>query len=897
MKSCLLFKRSCSFFHLYKITCLILISAQSYSQKLSIDPLNFKVEEELGQYQISDNGRYILYAVGSIVYIHDVQTNKIIRSIANSSSEKFTADSKFLVYFKEDSLHIWNIGNDKTQSIPDCRYFEIIHDEKTEMVVVQQPQKVSVLNLKNLREYHLPAGKVRTNKEGTVLLITQPHKLFRVDLRSFKLQVIYEGSPPTKYSFNKTGKQLAFFVKENNQVHLFFWTEKMPYAIPKTPDVSNTQTDSFKLADTELQFSDDNEYLVCNIIRSKKVDAPIEGLSSVNIWNYKDPYFQPAQLKGKGAPKKKLQAIINIHHPIVNIIEQDGEVPVYNALIGNYFLFQTAETNDSYYNSKNWPSVYLVNVKTGERETVANKEASKYSELRLSPKGRFVIWFSHKDLQYHSYEISTKVTRVITKNEPIDIYDEVEYKKARIGCFGIAGWIEEENSVVVYDEFDLWEIDLQGKRPAINLTHNYGKNNGVILGVVSPNYNDNFHTDQTLLLSAFNPENKECGFSLLMLKERSVTKAKMEACNMYIARGVSSKGPIPLKAKNINRYLIIKMTASQAPNLFITDDFKVYSVVSNIQLYSKYNWLTAQLIKYPMLNGGTGTAILYRPQNFDSTKRYPIIFNFYEHRSDELHEFLRPDLTAHNINIPVFVSNNYLVCVPDVSSWPGHRGEGTYNCIVGAAQYMSTFRWVDSTRMAIQGHSYGGFQTNYLVTHSTLFAAACEMAGTSNSVSSFNYINFDGNYRGQHFETYSQGAAQGLGVTPWVNPNAYINESAVFAADKAKTPLLMAHCRKDNQVPFEQAIELYTSLKRAQKAVWFLEYDNSDHQLINYEDQKDFTIRLFQFFDHYLKHKPAPSWMTRGVPAYLKGTTTGYDPDPQGWCSDSCVICKYKQYE
>jgi len=171
-----------------------------------------------------------------------------------------------------------------------------------------------------------------------------------------------------------------------------------------------------------------------------------------------------------------------------------------------------------------------------------------------------------------------------------------------------------------------------------------------------------------------------------------------------------------------------------------------------------------------------------------------------------------------------------------------------------------------------------------------LFAAACEAAGGSNSISSYGLLDGGGYHRGKHTETSSQGAAQGIGVTPWTNPAAYIEESSVFRLQNVTTPLLMMHCRKDPQVPFEQAVELFTGLKRAGKSVWLLEYDNGGHTLEG-QEAMDFTFRLQQFFDHYLMGTPAPVWMTAGIPANLKGTMTGYEIDSTGNCSITCKIC------
>jgi dipeptidyl aminopeptidase/acylaminoacyl peptidase len=148
-----------------------------------------------------------------------------------------------------------------------------------------------------------------------------------------------------------------------------------------------------------------------------------------------------------------------------------------------------------------------------------------------------------------------------------------------------------------------------------------------------------------------------------------------------------------------------------------------------------------------------------------------------------------------------------------------------------------------------------------LVTHSKLFAAACEAAGISDQISSYGELAGDGGSREQLYELGVQIKGYGIGITPWTAPQLYMENSPIFYVDKVSTPLLMMHNKEDGAVPFGQAIELFQALKRAGKQVWLLEYDHEGHTLQDDEHAMDFTTRMQQFFDHYLKGAPAPKWM------------------------------------
>ena len=317
----------------------------------------------------------------------------------------------------------------------------------------------------------------------------------------------------------------------------------------------------------------------------------------------------------------------------------------------------------------------------------------------------------------------------------------------------------------------------------------------------------------------------------------------------------------PIKAKDVSAWLVERMTASVSPNLYFTRDFKSFKKLSYVEPERNYNWLTTELVTWKMANGQLSQGILYKPENFDYGKKYPSILTYYEKRSDQLNEFIPPDYAVDRMNIPSYVSRGYLVFVPDIYYSPGHNGDAVGNAVVSAAEYLSRLHFVDAKKLGLMGHSFAGWETNYLITHSHLFAAACEAAGVSDQVSAYAQLNYGTwNSRQQFYETDAQGSAYGLDVTPWTRPDLYIGNSPIFRIGDITTPLLMMHCAFDSSVPFEQAIELFTGMKRAGKKVWLLQYDNDGHDL-NPEHAKDYTIRMQQFFDHYLKDAAAPHWM------------------------------------
>jgi dipeptidyl aminopeptidase/acylaminoacyl peptidase len=277
-------------------------------------------------------------------------------------------------------------------------------------------------------------------------------------------------------------------------------------------------------------------------------------------------------------------------------------------------------------------------------------------------------------------------------------------------------------------------------------------------------------------------------------------------------------------------------------------------------------------MKWKMFDGKESEGLLFKPENFDPKKKYPVIFYFYERNADNLYNYRAPAPSASVVNIPYFVSNGYLVFDPNIWYKNGQPGESAYNSVVSAAKMIAKLPYVDSTKMAIQGQSWGGYQVSYLVTRTNMFAAAGAGAPVANMTSAYGGIRWGSGLNRQFQYERSQSR---IGATLWQRQDLYIKNSPLFAANKVNTPLLIMHNDMDGAVPWYQGIEYFTALRRLGKKVWMLQYNGEDHNLVERRNRKDLSIRLGQFFDHYLKGAPAPKWMTEGVPATEKGIDWG----------------------
>jgi len=329
------------------------------------------------------------------------------------------------------------------------------------------------------------------------------------------------------------------------------------------------------------------------------------------------------------------------------------------------------------------------------------------------------------------------------------------------------------------------------------------------------------------------------------------------------------------QAENARRYIYTKSSVSQPADVYVSADLKTETKLSAINAQQKdYNWLTAELVHWTTPQGHAATGVLYKPENFDPTKKYPMVAYFYEKLSDGIYRYQAPAPTPSRLDIITFASNGYLVFTPDISYTVGEPGPSAVEYVNSGVEALKQNPWVDAAHIGIQGQSWGGYQVAYLITQTNLYAAAWAGAPVVNMTSAYGGIRWESGMSRQFQYERTQSR---IGGTLWEKPEAYIRNSPLFALPKVQTPVVIMSNDADGAVPWYQGIEMFTDLRRLGKPVWLLQYNGEAHNLVKRENRKDISIRELQFFDHYLKGAPAPVWLDKGVPAVEKGRNWGLE--------------------
>jgi dipeptidyl aminopeptidase/acylaminoacyl peptidase len=481
------------------------------------------------------------------------------------------------------------------------------------------------------------------------------------------------------------------------------------------------------------------------------------------------------------------------------------------------------------------------------------------------------MWYDRKAKNYFTWD--GKETKNITAKIKVPIWDEENDTPDLPTPYGVMGWEKDDKTVLVYDRYSIWKVNADGSNsPQLVIGDRKNKRSYRYIRV---NPEERFiESGQNVVFRTFNENTKKTGlWDGKYSDDFNVNRLKPINTDAEFSIGQ------PVISENTQAYIFTLENFGSSPNLFswYPDGDGMWSgkYLSNINPQQKdYNWGTAELIKWKAYNGKETEGIVYKPEDFDPKKKYPLICYFYETLSDGLYNYIPPSPTPSRLNISFFVSRGYVVLAPDIHYGTGHPAKDAYNHIVSGARALVKKGYIDSTRIGIQGQSWGGIQVAQLVTMTKLFKAAWAGAPVANMTSAYGGIRWESGLNRQFQYEKSQSR---IGATLWEKPNLYIENSPLFHLPKVTTPLVIMSNDADGAVPWYQGIELFTAMRRLGKKVWLLNYNGEAHNLVERRNRKDIQIREQQYFDWLLKDEAPPKWITEGVPAVKKGKDWGLE--------------------
>jgi dipeptidyl aminopeptidase/acylaminoacyl peptidase len=585
------------------------------------------------------------------------------------------------------------------------------------------------------------------------------------------------------------------------------------------------------------------------------------GKARFDLWHWKDPQLQPTQLLRVNQDRNRTYTAL--YHLATKKLVRLTEDSFPSIQLSEDAKVGMASTGEPYNIERMWGDggndIYVVDPATGSRKMVAQRITGN---AQLSVGGKYVIWFDRE--HWHTYNIATgKVTNITAAAKDVNFDQETWSTPSDPAPWGIAGWTKDDRSVLVNDRFDVWELDPAGVRPPVVLTDSMGRREHITLRLLDLERDDDeerfVDMSKPAWLSAFDEDSKQSGFYRTMLTGRREPERVVMADLRYGA---------PQKARHADVFMVTKSTFVEFPNLWVGPSLTSLTKISDANPWqSEYNWGTVELVEWLSADGVPRQGLLYKPEDFDPAKKYPMIAYFYEDLSDGLHSYIAP--TGRNVINPThYVSNGYLVFEPDIHYEIGYPGPSAYKSIVPGVQKLLERGYIDPKRLGLQGQSWGGYQASYIITQTSMFAAVMAGAPVANMTSAYGGIRWgSGVNRSMQYEA----GQSRIGKSIWEAPQLYIQNSPLFQLDRVTTPLMMMHNDMDDAVPWWQGIEMFVGLRRLGKEVYLINYNNDVHNPQSRANQKDIAMRMQQFFDNKLKGEPPPDWMVHGIPARDKG--------------------------
>jgi len=640
---------------------------------------------------------------------------------------------------------------------------------------------------------------------------------------------------------------------DHPQFKLYFWNGKDPARELAARNTPGIRTGWAVSANGKLEFSRDGSRLFFGTAPTPKPEPEDQETVKVDIWNWQDPLLQTIQkVQAETEAKRSYRAVCQLRSgkivPLATpeipeiVLSHEGD----RVLGSSDVPYRPLASWDTEYKD-----YYLIDLQTGAAKRVLEK---RRSQATFSPGGRYLLYFTETDGHWYTYRIADGHTVDLTTSLTVSFSQEDWDTPDLAAAYGTAGWLEKDRAVLIYDRFDIWRMDPDGGS-AVNLTR--GRDHNRINRYLRLDPEEKAIPDgQPLLLQVTDDRTKASG--LARLEAGGAMKSLL-----FLEKQVGR----PLKSKQADRFVFTQQRFEEFPDLWVSDGtFTSPRQISHANpQQDNYRWGRAELIDYVNADGTLLQAILIKPDDFDPTRKYPLMVYIYEKLSDGLHRYVAP-APGNNVNAARYVSNGYVILMPDIIYKTGFPGQSALKCVVPAVQKVIAMGFVDPARIGIQGHSWGGYQISYLITQTGLFRAVEAGASVVNMLSAYGGIRWEtGMSRAWQYEK----SQSRIGAPLWTRPLQFIENSPIFWVEKVNTPYLTMHNDEDGAVPWYQGIEFFSALRRLGKEAYMFNYNGEKHGLRQRDNQKHWTVHLDEFFDHFLKGTARPEWMSKGV-SYLE---------------------------
>jgi len=787
-----------------------------------------------------------------IIELLNLKTGKIKRWESNASY-KFTRSGGYFFTSDDTSLFLFNLKESKEHYIGNIG--EYLFDKKSDFLI-----------------YTIDVKDKRGNG------------IYAYNLKSFATKSLTTGDfVYSKISWNKTRDAIAAFKfkkeKEIEDMEVVIISniksDDLKIEKYKSEDILNFPKEMKIVVNSDIKsnkiiWSNDNKRLFFSLEKKDNSETPEKDKdskekmidkTSVNVWHWKDKKLLSQQMFESKNKKKYIKCIFKLDSK--SIIQLTG--------IEIQKLLRRADTdrwaigtdNRQYISDWDVPrmDLYRIDLISGEKELILKNYCGR---IHISPKGESaVLWIKN---HYWYYDFKNNSLKNISKNIPTSFLNKEYDYFGSSPSYGFVGWVKDGDSIIVNHKFDLWQLPIKGNSKWKNLTKSVRNGEPIRFRFDDTNFYykkdmDKRYIDLStpIFLSALNTKTKYSGY--FHLSKDKITKLIYKPASFsrrsWGANIISSK---------FSDTIIFRMgDYTKYPESYLSNNtfLKYKKITTTNPQQSRYKWGYRILVNYKNDDGIPLQGVLSIPNDYKKGKRLPMIVRTYEKFSNNLYSYPGFRIAGWSTIEMMYVSSGYLFFQPDIHFNVGTPHSDMHECIDSAIRKVIELGYVDEKHIGYEGFSFGGHCGMYISTQKNKFAAIVAGAGVSNLIQGFNVdIVWDGSNEQDYYIT-QQGR---LGTNPADNLEMFIRESAVFNVKNMDTPLLLYHGTADKVVNWEHSFGLYSILRFLKKPVVFLSYRGEGHGIRKKSNRLDLQKRLKEYFDHYLKGKKAPKWLSDGLP-------------------------------
>lgn len=827
--------------------------------KKTVTEADYKLWSTMDGLQLSDAGNWASYAVHyesglDTLFVKQTKTLKTY-AYPGGTNGRFVTDQFFMCRGTNGGIILTNLKSGKQQRFSNISSYALAMGgsmlvmlknagtSNGDLVIVDTDGK-KLLTMPKVTMYSL-------NPASTMLVCDSGKELQLLDLNFLNSPVLLDAKERNykAITWQGNGASFAYITADAlGTVGYYRVKEKKLYTFDRN-QFSHFPKDGeiYNASGTELSVSEDGTRIFFGI-KEKESEVATNG---VQLWNTADKMLYPwkAQIKDwKARPKlavwfpeqQQLRMVTDTQFPYHVMVPGQELALLYNPI-----------ENEPQFDYEAPIDYYLQNIATGINKLILPKFSADQNKISISRAGKYIAYFSGKN--WWLYDIKSNTHRNLTSQTGQSFTEEKYDRSGEVKVSGIAGWTANDKELLVYDTYDVWLLKTDGSS-AVRLTK--GREEQIVYRVVPTttyltggshtnevlNLNDGLLLEATAALKrGYFIWDAKKGLQQLVFEGNRITSIKASATN-----GV---------------YCYIREHYHLSPQLMVQfTDKKVKVLYQSNPQQKNYQWGFSKLITYENSKGQLLNGALFYPAGYDADKSYPMVVYIYERLSDFYNQYVNPSLlNQEGFNISNLTAKGYFVLLPDIAYQEGETGRSALDCVTAAVDEVLANESVDPKRLGLIGHSFGGYETNFIITQTNRFATAISGSGMSDIISS--YLTVGGNNTRSNGWRYEYNQSR-MGVSLFDGYQKYLQNSPITFASQVETPLLLWSGEADRQVHYYQSLEFHLALRRLQKPNILLLYEGERHTIMGREHQMDLTHRTQEWFDYYLKAATKPDWFT-----------------------------------